>query len=168
MSILVCWLTGLSPLWGGQAASFRDCSRICCRAARSAYGQICIQRFSPPTSLDIHAGNRRERDALRQRFFPGLEHFRHRARLHTCRCASHRCCPASCHHPWADEKAGWDPDLRLHAEEEILRLWEASPVSAAACVARRSDAGDFRIPRRESLDSVALSPCARRPTGERL
>src|SRR4030095_15971828 len=54
MTIFVCWLTGLSPLWGGQEGSFIACSRIRCRDARSAYGQICIQRFSPPTSLDIH------------------------------------------------------------------------------------------------------------------
>src|SRR5262245_13604232 len=53
MSIFVCWLTGLSPLWGGQTDVFRACSRMRCRDARSAYGQICIQRFSPPTSLVI-------------------------------------------------------------------------------------------------------------------
>src|SRR5262245_21131764 len=73
-----------------------------------------------PTDVTRHTpGNRRERGALRQRFFPGIEYFRHGARL--IRVDTHLVNVAqllAATQGW--RKGGRNPNFRLHGEDEIL------------------------------------------------
>src|SRR5262245_14675502 len=73
-----------------------------------------------PTDVTRHTpGNRRELGALGQRFFPGIEHFRHSSRR--IRVDTHLIDVAqllAATQGW--RKGGRDPDFRLHVEDELL------------------------------------------------
>src|SRR5215471_3475936 len=77
--------------------------------------------IQPPDVTGHTPSNRRELGTLGQRFFPGLEHFRHGARR--IRVDTHlidviQLLAAT----QGRRKGGWDPDFRLHVEHEILHL----------------------------------------------